>query len=233
MKMKGNWHQLPTGEWSEWPQTREDATKQGTVYFHPIPYPDHCGRFGHSGPMDTRVFTKTGINLCCARVDCGSAYDLAIENAEPTDPNDAIQRGYDYYWLPGFGKFCGHTGKRTIDGKCYFCEQEKINKELSPRQKAIAAGEQWCMPTVDDPCRSGHIALRRVNNGECQACTEKIAVRVGEKPIQNQYPDMVIDAETAKLMGFKAYRTGKPCKRGHTGWRYIRTKACIQCLRGE
>jgi hypothetical protein len=230
MKMQGRYHQLPTGEWTPWPQTREEAVKQDTRFYHPIPYKDHCRKGpNHGGEYNSLVFTRTGISLCCAMQDCYPAYKEATDNGEPSDPNDATNRGYDYYWRPHFNKYCGHNGKKTISGKCYYCETEKINKEISPRQKAIAAGEEWYMPAINDPCKNGHIALRRITNGECKECSKRVEREI---PVYELYPDMIIDFEAARSLGFVAYRTGNPCGKGHTGWRYITTRNCIQCKKG-
>lgn len=228
-------HQLPSGHWSGWPQTREDAIEQNTRFYHPIPCVDHCGRHGHGGLYSSLIYTKTGIHHCCTMVDHEVEYLKAVKNGEPTSPEEAKKKGLDYYWLKKFYKHCGHHGRTTINGRCYDCSIEKIQgkiekltKEISPRQKAIAAGEKWYTP--DKPCRNGHIAPTRVNNGECRECTEK---SLSSPLVQDLYPDMVIDPETAKSLGFKVYRTGEPCKYGHTGWRYITTKACIHCLRSK
>jgi len=101
---------------------------------------------------------------------------------------------------------------------------------LSPRKKAIGAGEIWFMP--EKPCKHcGLIAIRRVNNGECRGCTDlRKKRRSEEKSVQQTYPDMIIDVETAISMGFKVYRTGRPCKRGHTGWRYLANRGCVDCM---
>lgn len=42
-------------------------------------------------------------------------------------------------------------------------------------------------------------------------------------------PDMIISREDARLLGFTLFRTGKPCKRGHTGWRSVAGGACLKC----
>jgi len=229
MRIKKRFHQLPTGEWSPWPQTREEAVKQNIRFYQPIPYKDHCKRPNHGGEYDSVVFTKTGISRCCAMEDGFLAFNEAVTNGEPTDPTDATIEGYDYYWESEYDHNCGHNGKKTISGKCYYCETEKINKEISPRQKAIIAGEEWYMPAINDPCKNGHVALRRITNGECKECSKRVE---REPPIYDLYPDMIIDRETAKTLGFTAYRTGKPCRQGHTGWRYLANNCCIQCQKG-
>jgi hypothetical protein len=46
-------------------------------------------------------------------------------------------------------------------------------------------------------------------------------------------PDIVISREMAKGMGFKVFRTGKACKRGHVAFRYVSTGGCIECHKGR
>lgn len=79
----------------------------------------------------------------------------------------------------------GHVAPRyTCDGQCFICAKEKLNKRReakrqaegrpSPgrlraaREQALAAGQTtfW----VDWPCKHGHIAPRRVENGGCCEC---------------------------------------------------------------
>lgn len=223
MKMKGSWHQLAADRWSCYPQTREAAQEQKIAFFEPFPATDPCPREGHeSGSI---VYTKTGIRKCCAIRDSFTAYNEAVKNGEPTDPNAAHTKGYDFYWQPDPGPLCGHNGKMTLHGKCYDCEQIKTN---SPRQQAIKNGERWYTP--DEPCpKCGQRADRYVDNGRCQGCDTKRGTV--EKPVYQQFPDMIIDRETARTNGFNAYRTGKPCRRGHNGWRYVSSGNCVECLR--
>jgi hypothetical protein len=104
---------------------------------------------------------------------------------------------------------------------------------LSPRQKAIAAGEDWYMSETPHP-NVGQIGLRRVNNSECRVCSEER--RNSKKDGKFDYDlhsDMIIDRWSAKDLGFTAYRTGRQCKRGHTGWRYIVNNGCIDCMKGK
>lgn len=129
----------------------------------------------------------------------------------------------------------GHVGLRRL-GKCYACIQEK-NKP-SPRQIAHAAGEKWYAPIK--PCnKCEHIALKRVDSGLCSGC---IPAAGPDKPdgretpdsiLMREQPDMIIDKVTADECGMKVFRTGEPCRKGHTGWRYVKIGNCIPCLRGE
>lgn len=44
---------------------------------------------------------------------------------------------------------------------------------------------------------------------------------------------MILTAEQAHTLGFTVYRTGKPCKYGHTGWRRLANTVCIECERNR
>jgi hypothetical protein len=46
-----------------------------------------------------------------------------------------------------------------------------------------------------------------------------------------EQPDMIITQVQAMMFGFTVYRTGKPCKYKHTGWRYTYNNLCIECNR--
>jgi len=225
-------HRIPFmtsgGYMQMYPETREEALEQGARYYHKTPVNDNpCRRPGHL--VGALIHARTNIHICCSQADFTSDYDKAKTNGEPVTQKDAKEKGFDYYWRCAFDIKCGHSGKRTIDDKCCFCETEKINKEISPRQKAIAAGEEWYMPALNDPCKNGHVALRRITNGECKECSKRVE---RETPVYDLYPDMIVDRETAKSLGFTAYRTGKSCRQGHTGWRYLANNCCIQCQKG-
>lgn len=82
-------------------------------------------------------------------------------------------------------------------------------------------------------CKNGHIGLYD-NRGRCQTCLGvKLDNReTADSVMMRECPDMVIDKATARDMGFKVYRTGNACKKGHSVWRYVSTGTCISCLRG-
>lgn len=213
---------------SMWPTNRDDALLEKTVYFYPVPF-DPCPREDHE-PQSV-VYTKTGIKRCCSLRDAYPAYKEAKLRGEPTDPSMAIRLNFSYYWKAIPGKFCGHNGKTLINGKCWYCEEEKNMAPPSPRQAAIANGEKWYQPLPGDLCKNGHNSPRRVDNGVCQECMNKGSDgRVNETRIDRLYPDMIISFEDAKANGFNVFRTGKPCRKGHTGWRYVSTRGCLECL---
>lgn len=234
MRMKGKNHEVEPGKWAQWPQTREEAMLQRTVYYSPFDGSKNCQ---HTNLPS--VYTLTGINRCCAMQESSDACHHAITVlGEPHDPNEAYARGFDYWWRYECGKYCGHVGKTTLDGRCYVCMHEKKQKEPSPRLVAMDKGEKWYMPKEGDLCRNGHHALRRVDNGICSECVAvaKATARAEspepepEIPIYRSHPDMVISHADAKALGFKHYRTGEPCAHGHRAWRYISTRNCLTCM---
>jgi hypothetical protein len=231
-----------------WPKTAAYALAQGLAYYMPpladrvcpkdSMYCRHRGdvaRFGNSCCELTLYFTITQQPICVCWDLAHDEYMNAQRRGDPITANDAMDQGKDFYYISEPGKYCGHVGKRTINGKCHLCATAKANKPVSPRQAALDAGEAWYMPAEGDLCRKGHRALRRVANGECSQCTAERnvttqATTIRQKTVQELYPDMIIDYDAAKATGFKVYRTGKPCSHGHTGWRYVSTRNCITCM---
>lgn len=144
----------------------------------------------------------------------------------------AIELGLDMWVSSAPCDKAGHLGLRALNGECYFCEAER-NKP-KPRQAAIAGGERWYLPT--EPCkRCGKIAEKSVQNGQCKGCKPESSFEdrreTPDSAMMKADPNMVITRKDARTLGFKVYRTGKECNRGHKGFRYVQTGSCINCLR--
>lgn len=78
---------------------------------------------------------------------------------------------------------------------------------------------------VPEMCsKAGHVGKRTLLN-KCYACTGGPRVL----PVQEVHPDLIVDRDSARAVGFKVYRTGAACRRGHTGFRYISNNGCVQC----
>lgn len=226
-RMKGTFAEVADGVWQQWPLTRKQAEIQKVVYYLPLAETDPCDNPQH-GAHSIR-YTKTGIARCCALAESMAMYTAAKNNGEPTSPAEAFKNGYDYYWKDTPGKQCGHVGKTLLNGKCYFCKNEKAK---TPRQIAKDNGELWYFPEQGDLCNNGHNAKRRVNNGSCYEC-EQLARTDKTDPnriLMAESPDIVISREDAKTMGLKVYRTGEPCGRDHRGFRYVSTGNCLACM---
>ena len=121
----------------------------------------------------------------------------------------------------------GHPGITDANGKCLLCRDER---GTSPRQIAIKSGESWYQPLT--PCSMcGGSCKRRVDNGRtgCSVSAAKPRKVTPEQTLMAEKPLMVLPRDTAKAIGLRVYRTGAPCKRGHTGWRYCSTGGCLDC----
>ena len=42
-------------------------------------------------------------------------------------------------------------------------------------------------------------------------------------------PQMEISRKAARALNLTIYRTGSPCFKGHAGWRYVSSGACVAC----
>lgn len=141
-----------------------------------------------------------------------------------TTREEAISRNLPVY-ISLFPCKIGHIGLKTIAGKCYFCQTE------SPRQAALRAGETWYTPT-EHCSKCGKIAPRRVSNGQCSGCAPTPPIVV-QQPTSTQWmaehPDMIITREMARTLGLKIFRTGRTCRHGNTGWKWVSTGNCVAC----
>lgn len=98
----------------------------------------------------------------------------------------------------------------------------------------------WGAPAylVPDCCPvQGHIGLLRQPDDKCYFCVEAAGVvdmrraTEGNRQIQAD-PDQIISREDARAAGLTLYRTGRACRKGHEGHRYVSTGHCVQCQRG-
>lgn len=113
--------------------------------------------------------------------------------------------------------------RSVVTNACSGCKA----KVKSPRATARAAGYSSYIP--DKECPHCHTkAERNVVTNACSGCKTD-ARRSISQIYAEEHPDAIMDKETAKFFGLKLYRTGKPCNRGHNGWRYISTNNCVEC----
>ena len=218
------------GKWqkSEYPLTQEEARIENVSKYHPVGFEEVCPICHNIGFR----WTVTGQCHVCAKRDAEDTYERAVSiNGEPTTPDERAHK-LGYYWTYKPGKYCGHVGKTSLNGKCWYCEEER--RKPSPRQTAVSAGAVWYDPAPDDPCPHGHVAPRRVANGSCRACEQ--ACKPGQQPrtagnsLRDICPDTIISRDDARTAGFAHYRTGLPCRAGHIGWRYVSTGNCLSCM---
>lgn len=87
-------------------------------------------------------------------------------------------------------------------------------------------------------CPTG-VKVRLTATGECVGClavgrvsTPGPAVARGAGA-RNLPPDTIVSRADAKAKGWKVYRTGEECSRGHAGFRYVSSRACVECGRKD
>ena len=132
----------------------------------------------------------------------------------------------------------GHVRISNGNDQCMQC-----TNRLKPREQAIVDSEPTYVST--SPCtQCNNITLRKTDNKECLVCEHVPSVPGNKAPtsatkltpdtiMMRDAPDTIVSREDAEIYGFKVYRTGQPCRRGHTGWRYVSTGNCIDCLKGD
>lgn len=148
------------------------------------------------------------------------------------------------------------TTRYVDDGSCVGCLQRALSEALPlwlmghpdrptpwilTKEDALKAGNPWYYhnPKGSLLCDNGpHLRKACVISGRCFECASKRQAREstdGRSTASTEYarmnPDAIMSREVAKALGFALYRTGEPCRRGHTGWRYVSTGNCLDCLR--
>jgi hypothetical protein len=227
MKLSGKWREIfdprtGTLRTNSVPSTRQGAFAEDVAVYYPMETCAHCG-------ADALVFTKTDTCKGCAHRDFQGVYSAAKTAGEPLDPDTAQNANKDYYFRCMIFEYCGHLCKSTLDGKCYECQSD------GPRDTARKKGETWYKPRHWDVCKKVHEgSLRRVYDRACKQCLDEKAASPESAPvvdIRAGWPeDQVLERNTAREMGLKIFRTGKPCRRGHVAWRYVSNGGCLVCM---
>lgn len=165
-----------------------------------------------NGPHVRKTHIPTGKCLACAEAKHRLASPRSIARAA----------GLPTYIPASECPQCHTKAERNvINNACSGC------KVKSPRAIARAAGYSTYIPLDDCPeCHTK--SPRNVVNNACSGCKTD-ARTTQSRQFAASNPDMIVDKVTAKAIGLSLYRTGKPCAKGHTGWRYISTNNCIEC----
>ena len=242
-------YKMKNGQWAPHPSDRNvSARLQHRLYIAD----EKCKVCGSSS---TR-FTKNDRCVMCQRykielVRRGEDALINWPSTIPTNLNDPIELAevrnmialierdplrYMLHYDP-----CPQHGHVVVNDtikhvKCVQCEES-----LKPREQAMFDNRTTYLST--SPCTNcGDHTIRDVEDGRCHACdyvpgTKKSARDDDQRTtpdviMMRDAPDTIVSREDAKSYGFKVYRTGQPCRRGHAGWRYVSTGNCIDCLRG-
>jgi hypothetical protein len=159
----------------------------------------------------------------------------------PQTKPDAIEQKSRYYQPIGEDPCptCGmYSVRYTVSELCKLCSNHAA---VASYREAMTEGE----PTSFEEAReqglnyywkgaenklcghNGKVTL----TGKCFTCANGTNQR--PTPIQEQFPDMILQYEEAKALKFKVYRTGEPCNNSHCGWRYVSNRGCIDCKNGS
>lgn len=209
--------------------TANEECKQCAIEASDLQYTIAVGIQGEPGSKEDAI--KHGVNMYFTVLPCKThghrglvtLDGKCVECSESYRPReDAIKAGVAFY-LP-FDKCpkCGKFALRTVYGNyCLGCYPES-------RKEAVEQGEKLYM--TKHPCKHcGSHAPRKVANGNCLYCYRKkknapdIEIELG--------PDFIISRSDAMALGFPKYRTGEECQHGHSGWRYVKGRACCDCMR--
>lgn len=123
MKLKGVRHRttaerIKNTRWSWYPQTRDEALRDGIAFYDPTPREKCVRHFRERGVL---IYSLTDLKECCAIEAACLAHAAALAKYEPCSVPDAKDQRKDYYWTEAPAKYCGHVGKLRLDGSCYEC----------------------------------------------------------------------------------------------------------------
>lgn len=87
----------------------------------------------------------------------------------------------------------------------------------------------------DHMCNKGqgkHFLMPHIKTGKCVACAVSKRSNTPDQILMDETPNMVIQRDIAHMLGYKIFRTGEPCRKGHKGWRYVSSGGCLSCING-
>lgn len=174
-----------------------------------------CEKAGHVG-------IKTLTHQCAL---CAKAFEESRNDARVT----ARAAGDKWYTPAASCTQCGGIEPRRVNNNaCRGCEKSRStrnNERISARKR----GEPWYLPSHD--CHDcGTLSKRNVSTDVCHQCrTSRVYGETASSRLMRENPTMVIDKGPASALGFKVYRTGQDCLRGHKAWRYVSTGGCLDC----
>ena len=212
------------------PRTREAARLSGNRLYDTG---EKCPECAHIETGCSMRFTATGTCVQCCREETRKVWTEDWE--APKTREEAIQRGLDWYLTDLMCERAGHIGVKTLDGECAICARDKVKKRDPARAEARTSGAIWYQPS--EPCpECGHTAPRRVSTNSCRQCEINAkgstdGRETASSRLMRESPAMVLDRAAARALGFKVYRTGKACKKGHEGGRSVPNGASRVCKR--
>ena len=118
--------------------------------------------------------------------------------------------------------------RRCSDGMCTGCFPHVMDEKLY--DDARSWDRKLYMPT--GPCSvCGRVARRETKNNRCTHC---LGVITDETLLMMENaPDTVLSLLDAMRLNLRVFRTGLPGNCGHTGFKLVPTRECIDCVRGK
>lgn len=256
MKRKACYADPATGLLYRWPVSAAESKTLRLPRFTDLDGCRACEAAG-SPPGPKIRYAEDGTCVGCLHVDAPRilAGWLAGSPDAPAvvamTPEQALLAGADCF-VGGDseqGLLC-HNGPHlrlthVVTGRCVTCQSRrsipKAKPPASPRKVARRAGHRYYQPTEACP-DCGQFSPRDVVTNRCTGCSRGGRARpvagedartTGASRMMAECPDLVLGRRDARALGLTVYRTGEACLNGHTGWRYVSTGGCIDCLRGR
>ena len=236
-----------TGELYYWPVDREVARRLNLPRYTDLAGCSKCDArtAKHTGPKNRYVEDGSCVGCMCLGLQQMVRDWPAAEPGVrvPTSPAQAAGWGLDWYYGGDRhnGVLCadGPHLRRShiVTGACLECRERRLEAR-GPRKAARRAGHRSYTP--ETPCPDcGQLAERDVVTNRCSGCprVRRTPTTDGRETETSRMmadcPDLVLGRADARALGLTVYRTGAACLNGHTGWRYVSTGGCIDCLRGR
>lgn len=236
------------------PWTKDIAEKLG----YPTYYSDEMCPSCKAEPIGK--FVNEDRCVSCSNRQLSEIWNLWMQGSPdkpdifPINIDQALRYGVDYYYTSTPCKRGFHFMTPHIKtGRCAICAHNKKPKLVkeTPDQKLMretpdaiitrdfAIRNSLGVFRTGLPCKNGHTGWRYRSTSGCIPCLRGEAPLIQfkketpDQKLMRETPNAVITREAAALVGLGVFRTGLPCKHGHTGWRYRSTSGCIPCLRGQ
>ena len=146
---------------------------------------------------------------------------------------------------------CNTYMRKVSSNRCVKCNPAKA-RELS-REQALMEDDPLTIVTLQQAlqqglkvyrtslrCKRGHKGWRYVSNSACLDCLGNVKESNQEYGEEKRPEEVWMRKERRSTLtrnesiqcGFKLYKTGRPCKYGHIGFRRVNGQACVNCQRG-
>lgn len=146
---------------------------------------------------------------------------------------------------------CNTDLRKTASNRCVKCNPAKPRERSA--DQALMEDNPLTLVTYGDAlahgrkvyrtglrCKRGHKGWRYVSNSACIDCLNGVA-ESNQEYSEEKRPEEAWMRERGRIkitrnesiqLGYKLYKTARPCKRGHLSFRRVNGGACIDCQKG-